>query len=63
MDKIKVGDWVRVFGEGCDAFQVEWINGDTVGVNGDAESLSKVTKLDLNKYGIHTFVHHMWYEK
>ena len=64
MGKVKEGDWVKVNGEGNEAFTVEWINKGTVGLsNHNTEPLHKVIKLDLNKYKIDTYTVHYWRKK
>ena len=63
--QIVVGDWVRVIGEGPEAFQIEWVNKDSVGLKERccAVGLYKVILLDLDKYGITTHTVHYWYKK
>jgi len=63
--QIEKGDWVKVLGEGPEAFQVEWINKGSVGLMGRScvESLHKITKLDLDEYEITSYNVNYWYKK
>lgn len=66
MDEIlKKGDWVRIYSS-VEAFQVEWVsdNGMMVGlVDDDPVPIHKVTKLDLNKYKISSYIVNYWSKK
>lgn len=62
--KIKRGDWVRVSGEGAEAFKVKWVKGQSVALcNGCTEPLYKITKLDLNEYEISSYTTYYWRER
>ncbi len=63
-DQIKKGDWVRVLGEGTEAFQVEWVNKGSVGLlDGDVKSLHKVTLLNPDEYEIDSYTVSYWRKK
>ncbi len=64
MAEIKKGDFVKVIGEGTEAFQVEWINKGSVGLhNGSIKSLNKVDKLDPDKFEITPYPIYYWRKK
>ncbi|RKX92446.1 MAG: hypothetical protein DRP84_10030 [Spirochaetes bacterium] len=61
MKEIKKGDWVKVSGEGNEAFKVEFVNKGSVGlVNGLTEPLHKVSKLDLTKFEVVPHTIYYW---
>uniref|UniRef100_A0A6M3XPX7 Uncharacterized protein n=1 Tax=viral metagenome TaxID=1070528 RepID=A0A6M3XPX7_9ZZZZ len=54
---IKIGDFVRVQGEGAEVFKVEYITNTSVGLHtGVSESIEKCTKVDLNKFRIFKYI-------
>lgn len=60
-EEIKEGDWVRVFGEGNEAFKVEWIRGELVGLeNHTIEPLNKVSKPNPDKFEVIPHTIYYW---
>lgn len=62
-NKIEVGDFVRVIGEGCEAFKIEVIGKRGVVVNGCWEGIYKIIKLNSEEYEISEHIVYYWREK
>jgi hypothetical protein len=64
MAEIKKGDFVKVIGKGTEAFRVEWINKESVGLhNGSIKPLFKLDKINPDKFEITPYITYYWREK
>ncbi len=58
------GDWVKVAGEGDEAFMVIGVEGKSVHLcSGVTEPAHKVEKIDLDKYEIVSYIVNKWHKK